>query len=103
MTWADWANVIFAGSVAFSGWMVWRATQEIAKYNERLTWFTGAMESHSKIMMRLEANRQKIPVVWWDPDIEGVPTTPSKKHKAPAEISTVYQFLPPNLRKKFKE
>jgi len=100
MDWENWADFIFAGSLAFSGWMTSRATQQIARFNERLTWFTGAMESHSEIMMRLTAQRDGVPVVYWDPNEEAVPTEPLKKHKASADIKTVYQYLPTHLRKK---
>jgi hypothetical protein len=102
MTWVDWANVFFGASVAFSGWMVWRATQQIANMNQRLAWLSGALESHSEIMMRLTAQRDGIPVIYWDPDIEDTPTTPAKKHKAAAEVTTVYQYLPLHLRKSYK-
>jgi hypothetical protein len=68
---------------------------------ERIAWFTGAMESQSDIMMRIEAlrgvNSQPIELIWWDPTIEPPPTT--KEHRTPVDLRRIYVFLPPHLRK----
>lgn len=68
---------------------------------ERIAWLTGAMESHSAIMLKLEAARGvgapgDIKLVWWDPSIEPFPT--SAKHNEPVDLTTIYWGLPPRLR-----
>jgi len=47
------------------------------KVYERIAWLTGAMETHSDLMLRIEAkrgiNEQPIKLVWWDPTIADPP------------------------------
>jgi len=82
--------------IALFTYLVWRVYR-------RIEWLTGAMESHSAILLRLEAARsvsptgQPVKVIWWDPDIEPPPITP--EHGKEAQVNEVYVYLPPRLRR----
>lgn len=94
VTLANWLMIIITLLVAFISLMAWRTSQLIA-------WITGAMESHSSIMLRLEAKRgvgeQPIKVIWWDPTIEAPPI--SRKHGEEADIKCIYSYVPLKERK----
>jgi hypothetical protein len=66
----DWLLVILTLVIAALTYLVW-------KVYERIAWLTGSMESHSDLMLRIEALRgievKPIELVWWDPTIEDVP------------------------------
>ncbi len=69
---------------------------------ERITWLTGSMESHSTLMLRLEALRTSnegtpIKVIWWDPKIEDWPH--EGEHGDEAELKTIYLGIPLDRRK----
>ena len=76
-------------------------TYLIWKVYERIAWLTGALESHSDLMLRIEAIRgiegKPIELVWWDPSIENIPTV--KEHGKPVEMNRIYIYLPPKLRR----
>ena len=94
VTLADWLMVIITILVAFISLMAWHVSKLIA-------WLTGAIESHSSIMLRLEAKRgvgeEPIKVVWWDPTIETPPI--NRKHGDEADINCIYSYVPPKERK----
>ena len=64
---------------------------------ERMEWLTGAMESHSALMLRIEAQKEAIPVIWWDPS-EGNPPLECN-HNDPAELNCIYVYVPPKHRR----
>jgi hypothetical protein len=80
--------------IALFTYLVWRVY-------ERIAWFTGAMESQSDIMMRIEARRgvksRPIELVWWDPTIEAPPI--AREHGARVDLRRIYVYLPPSMRK----
>lgn len=80
--------------IAVFTYLVW-------KVYERIAALTGAMESHSEIMLRIEAirgapNGKQIEMVWWDPTIETPPL--KKEHGQPAKLERIYLYIPPALR-----
>ena len=89
----DWLNVLIAFLLLFLSALVWRL-------NRRVTWLTGALESHSTLMLRLEAKRgvegKPIKVVWWDPNREKPPFKGA--HGVEAELEQIYLYLPPEHR-----
>lgn len=89
----DWLNVLIAFLLLFLSILVWRL-------NRRVTWLTGALESHSTLMLRLEAKRgvegKPIKVVWWDPNREKPPFKGA--HGVEAELEQIYLYLPPEHR-----
>ena len=56
--------------------------------NERMTWLTGALESHSFLQLRLAAKKEGIPLVWWDKTIE--PWPHKGEHGEPADLETIH-------------
>ncbi len=90
----DWLLVFLSLVVAVLTYLVW-------KVYERIAWLTGAMESHSALMLQIEALRgikeKPIELVWWDPTIEDIPSV--KEHGKPVEINRIYVYLPPKLRR----
>ena len=82
-----------------------KVTAEVVAMNQKLAWFTGAMETHSQIMLRIEAargvNGKPVETVYWDPTIEPPPVTP--KHKQAAQLGPIYMFLPVSLREGFEK
>lgn len=89
----DWLNVIIAFLLLFLSILVWRL-------NRRVTWLTGALESHSALMLRIEAKRgiegKPIKVVWWDPNREKRPFKGA--HGVEADLEKIYLYLPPEHR-----
>jgi hypothetical protein len=90
---AAWIMVIATLVIAFFTFLVW-------KVYERMAWLTGAMETHSDLMLRIEARRgingEPIKLVWWNPTIAKTPAT--KGHGQDIDLSTIYIFLPPEMR-----
>ena len=87
---------ILTAVIALFTYLMWRVYR-------RIEWLTGAMESHSVLMLRLEAARsvaesgQPVKVIWWDPDIEPPPIRPEHGHEA--KLNEIYLYLPPRLRR----
>lgn len=71
--------------------------QEMKDLQERMNWLTGSMESHSSLMVRLEAKKQGIQAVWWDPTEEDWPLT--GPHGANATIEKIRIGMNPRDRK----
>lgn len=90
----NWIMIILTLVIAFFTYLVW-------KVYERIAWLTGAMESHSDIMLRIEAKRgingQPIKLVAWDPTIQASPA--KREHGQEFELDTLYVYLPLNERK----
>jgi hypothetical protein len=90
---AAWITVIATLVIAFLTFLVW-------KVYERMAWLTGAMETHSDLMLRIEAQRgingEPIKLVWWDPTIGKTPT--KKEHGQRIDLSTIYVYLPLEMR-----
>lgn len=92
----DWITVILTLVIAFFTFLVW-------KVYERIAWFTGAMESHSDLMLKIEAMRgsgtgQPIKLIWWDPSIGDPPV--SRKHGKEVDLNTIYVCLSPKYRQR---
>jgi hypothetical protein len=73
-------------------------SQKMAKTNEDIAWFTGSMESHSALMMRLEAKRQNVAVCWWDPERADPPSREHQKHGDSAELREIYLYVDREFR-----
>ena len=86
--------VLLTAVIALFTFLVW-------KVYERIAWLTGAMETHSDLMLRIEAKRgindSPIKVVWWDPTIEKPPG--KREHGKEVELNTIYCYLPPRERR----
>ncbi len=80
---AEWIMVVLTLVVVF-------LTLLVVKVYDRIAWLTGSMESHSDLMLRIEARRgingEPVKLLWWDPTIEGVPT--KKQHGQEVDLST---------------
>jgi hypothetical protein len=98
---ADWNKIaavlaaIATVVMAFYAVLTWRLQKQ-------LTWWTGALESHSTIQLRMLAQKEGKPVVWWDPTHDD----PSRKtwpenpnHRDAALVDTVYVGLPLHMRR----
>ena len=80
-------NLILFGVLAFFAHLI---NQRLVQIQEEVLWYTGSMESYSAMMMRLEAKKQGVPVVWWNPE-EGMsaskwPSTGPHEDEAPLNI-----------------
>ena len=66
----NWIMIFLTLVIALFTYLVW-------KVYERIAWITGAMETHSDLMLRIEARRgingEPIKLVWWDPTIQPLP------------------------------
>lgn len=66
-----------------------------------IAWLTGAMETHSAIMLQIEAKRgingTPIKLVAWDPTFEAPPI--KWEHGQEIEVKTIYVCLPLGQRK----
>jgi hypothetical protein len=91
---ANWIMAVLTLVIAFFTFLVW-------KVYERIAWLTGAIESHSDIMLRIEAKRgissQPIKLIAWDPTIEAPPI--NRQHGDEIDITTIYVNLPLSQRK----
>ena len=98
---ADWNKIAAIVAAVATGIMAWFAILTW-RLQKRLTWWTGALESHSTVQLRLLAEKENKPVVWWDPSNDDPcrktwPENPS--HKDAATVETVYVGLPPHRRR----
>lgn len=90
----DW-NVAATVLLVIITWLIYKA-------NQRLTWFTGALESHSMLMLRIEAARgiegkPPLKVIWWDPSLGAPPV--EREHEQPVKLETIYCYMPESLRR----
>jgi hypothetical protein len=90
---AEWVTAGLTIVIAFFTFLVFRVYQ-------RMAFLTGAIESHSNLMVRIEAKRgidgKSIKAIWWDPTVE---KTPIRQHGQEDDLSTIYLFLPQEQRK----
>ena len=81
--------VVLTGVITVFTYLVWRVYA-------RIEWLTGAMETHSNLILRLEAKRgidgTPIKVLWWDPTIEEPPV--KRVHGEEVDLSTIYLYVP---------
>ena len=86
--------ILLTAIIAFFTFLVW-------KVYERIAWLTGAMESHSDLMLKIEAKRgingAPIRLVWWDPTLESPPI--KREHGQEINLATIYCYLPPSERR----
>lgn len=91
---AAWVTVLLTLVIAVFTFLVW-------KVYERIAWFTGSMETHSDLMLRIEARRgingEPIKLLWWDPTIEKIPA--KREHGQELDLSTIYIYLPLEMRR----
>jgi hypothetical protein len=88
--WRDVIELAATVAIAFFAFASWRVSRQ-------LSWFTGAMETHSDLLMKMEARRQKIPMIWWDPTIEPFPST--AEHGKPVRLRKIWSGMPPRRRR----
>jgi hypothetical protein len=95
ITFSEWIAILSLTISAILTYLIFKA-------NNRLTGLTGAMETHSQLMLMLEAKKQGVDVIWWDPFFEG----PNKKwprhasHNTKARIKEIFIGLPESRRRK---
>ena len=89
-TWGDTLNTISTFVIAFFAILVWIVYKKISD-------ITGAQETHSEMMLKIEAKRCRIPAVWWDPTIAAPPV--GWKHDKEINLEKVYIYIPKELRK----
>jgi len=92
----DWIIAGLTFVIALFTCLVWRTYSRIA-------WLTGSMETHSDLMLRLQALKggadgKPIDLVWWDPNIADPPGV--REHDKPVDMNRIHIFLPPKLRRK---
>ena len=96
-TLANWALVVLTLIAVLLTYLVW-------KVYERIAWLTGAMETHSDLMLRIEAlrgiNNKPIELIWWDPTIAEPPI--HIEHGKPVELNRIHIYLPLKLRRNKK-
>ena len=89
----NWLLVFLTLLLVVLTYLVWKVYEQIA-------WLTGSMETHSDLMLRIEALRgidnKPIELIWWDPTIEDPPIFP--EHGKPVELKRIHIFVPPELR-----
>ena len=95
---------VFTGLLYLSNRQLIELNAKMVATNERLAWFTGAMESHSELMMRIEAARgikdKPIPVIWWNPEPgDREPFHTPHEHKEEAELTQIKLKVPLSQRK----
>ncbi len=91
----DWIIAGLTLIIAVFTLLVWRVYRRIA-------WLTGSMETHSDLMLRLQALRggadgKPIELVWWDPTIEDAPGV--REHGKPVDMKRIHIYLPLELRR----
>ena len=74
--------------LAFLTWRIYK----------RMEWLSGALESHSMLMIRMTAREKNVPMVWWDPDVAEAPTAALRAQGKPAELPAIYLYLPQRER-----
>ena len=98
------ASTIATVAMAIFTWKLVRLNETMTTLQDRQVWFTGAMESHSMLMLQIEAARgtrpghpdnKPIEMVWWDPDYAGKPV---HRHEDPVNLDQLKFFVPPDIR-----
>ena len=84
-------GLVVSVAIGLLTFMTWRVYK-------RMEWLYGALESHSMLMVRFAAREKGVPAVWWDPDVAEPPTAAQRSHGGPAELQTIYLYLPQRER-----
>jgi hypothetical protein len=96
----DWMIVILTAAIAYFGWQTGKVHERIETLYARIAWLTGAMESHSELMLLIEAKRgiggEPIRTIWWDPTVEG-PSAVTHREERPLDV--IKFFVPERFRK----
>jgi hypothetical protein len=90
---SDWINALLGVAVSASAFATWRTAKKVE-------WLTGAMESHSFLMVRLAAKEQGVKCIWWDPTIEA---PPPHSYREDAVLDSIRIFLPMEHRQGAKK
>ena len=92
MTWADFFTAVaavFTVVIAVFTFLVWRTYERMAR-------FTGAMESHSELMLRLRAKECGIKVIAWDQTVDVYPKA-RKAHGQEIALEPICVAVDPEL------
>lgn len=97
LTFADTLMAAPSIAIAFFSYGLLKVNEQLRDINERLNWFVGSQESHSETMVRLEARKQGVPVVWWDFSEHG---RPARYDGHEDRMPLIRVGLPPTQRKR---
>jgi hypothetical protein len=86
----DWAIASFAGATTLFAFQSWRSSKKVE-------WLIGALESHSTVRLRMEAKRDGLNVVAWDPEQSSPSRVPMTGQEWP--LDEIYLAIPPDLRR----
>ena len=87
---AEWGMVLFAGATAYYAY-------QSGKSSKRVEWLIGALESHSTIRLRMQAKRDGLKVVAYDPASSRYPARVPQIGEE-WNLETVYLAVPPEFR-----
>lgn len=85
----NWIIAVLTAALVVLAFLTWRVYMKMA-------WLSGALQTHSLVMLRMQAKEKGFKAVWWDPDLEKPPVT--RTHGAQDELETIYLYLPPHQR-----
>ncbi len=83
--------------IALFAWKSHRLATETRKVSETIAALTGAMETHSSLMMQLEAKKQGVKLTWWDPTQAPFPNI-NAGHRNPIPLDEIFVGMPFHLR-----
>jgi hypothetical protein len=72
--------------------------EDLAARLKSIDFWLGAIASNLQVLVRLEAKKQGIEVLWHDPSVEPWPQNP--EHGKPAIITKLYAGIPREMRAK---
>ncbi len=96
-----WLTCVTAATAIVAVLTTISANRRSREANDRMNGLTGALETHSQLMLRLDAEAKGKKVIWWDPinPATGEKERPYQpKHGESAVIDTAYIYLPVELR-----
>lgn len=113
VTWTALATVVMAIAAIGSacvGYQLWKSQDRVIDIQSRLSelqrranWLSGALESHSEVMLRLKAEELGKTVIWWDPTHDGLIKQRPPIDRAHAQIARtdepVYLYVPLEQRR----
>lgn len=102
MNWVGWilaywsvvhsvVELILAGAILYFAWASWRISSRLAR-------LIGAVETHASMSIKLEAKKQGVPIVWWDPTVETLPDEEAA-HGEECRLEKISAPLAEHLRK----
>jgi len=96
----NWGSVserlmaVFAFATAYFAWATWRSAKKVE-------WFIGSQESHSTMTIRMQAKRDQLRVIAYDPSLTRYPgDVPLVGKEWP--LDAVYLAIPPEFRSHYK-